>query len=72
MSFSATIDLRPKVIELFFMLNSAEHEICHAHYNVKMPTIVPYVTFISMTNTPPESLKARKSLIFSNEVFMSS
>ena len=28
--------------------------------NVKMPTIIVILTFISMTNTPSESLKARK------------
>ena len=61
----------PKVIKLFFMLNSAEHEILNAHkykkyqeielftgsdkpivlfswlINVKMPTIVGILTFMS-------------------------
>ena len=46
------------------MLYSAEHEIYHAH-NVKMPTIVGISTFISMINTPSESLKART--IFSSK-----
>ena len=32
--------------------------------NVKMPTIVSILTFISMINTTPESLKARKFIIF--------
>ena len=47
------------------MLNSAEHEIYPAH-NVKMPTIVDILTFISMINTIHvfESLKAIKVLIF--------
>ena len=47
----------PKVIKLF-MLNSAEHEI-YPFMNVKMPTIVGILTFISMMNTTPESFKAR-------------
>ena len=33
--------------------------------NVKMPTIVGILTFISMINTTSESLKARKVFIFS-------
>ena len=33
--------------------------------NVKMPTIVGILTFISMINTAYDSLKARKSLVFS-------
>ena len=33
--------------------------------NVKMPTMVGILTFVSMINTRPESLKARKVLIFS-------
>ena len=32
--------------------------------NVKMPTIVGILTFISMINTTSESLKARKVFIF--------
>ena len=40
----------PEVIKLF-MLNSAEHEIDHAHKCVKMPTFVGILTFISMINT---------------------
>ena len=32
--------------------------------NIKMPTIVGILTFISMINTTPESLKARKVFIF--------
>ena len=32
--------------------------------NVKMPTIVGILTFISMINTTSKSLKARKVLIF--------
>ena len=48
----------PKVMKLFFILNTAEHEIYPAH-NVKMPTIVGILTFISMINTTSERLKAR-------------
>ena len=40
--------------------------------NVKMPTIVGILTFISMINTASESLKARKCFIFQHLVFMSS
>ena len=32
--------------------------------NVKMPTIVGILTFISMINTTSESLKARKAVCF--------
>ena len=34
--------------------------------NVKMATIVAILTFISMINTAPENLKARKGFIFQN------
>ena len=62
-----------EVIELFFMLNSAEHEIYPAH-NVKMPTNVGILTFISRIfvsrmNTPSESLKARKISVFKHFSF---
>ena len=40
--------------------------------NVKMPTIVGILTFISMINTTSESLKGRNVFIFSVLVFMSS
>ena len=36
----------PDVIKLFFILNSAERDIYPAH-NVKMPTIVDILTFIT-------------------------
>ena len=39
--------------------------------NVKMPTIVGILTFISMINTPSESLKAKKVFIFSFFSFVS-
>ena len=45
-----------------FMLNSTKHEI-FMRINVKMPTIVGILTFISMINTTPESLKARNSFL---------
>ena len=54
-------DLRPRVYKSFSMLNSAEHEFYPA-YNVKMPTIVGILTFISRINTASESFKARKVL----------
>ena len=39
--------------------------------NVKMPSDVGILTFISMINTTSERLKARKSLFFGILVFMS-
>ena len=53
---------RPGAIKLF-MLNSTEPEIYRAH-NVKIPTIVGILTFIGMTNTTSDSLKARIIYIF--------
>ena len=49
---------RPRGYKTFFILNSAEHEIYPAH-NVKMPTIVGILTFISVINKRPERPKAR-------------
>ena len=37
--------------------------------NVKMPTIVGILTFISMVNTPSKSLKARNVFIFQHLSF---
>ena len=54
----------------FYMLNSAEHEFILL-INVKMPTIVGILTFISMINKTSESLKARKVNIFQYYSFMS-
>ena len=56
----------------FFMCISTEHVFFIMFINVKMPTIVGILTFISMINTTSESLKARKIFIFSVLVFMSS
>ena len=42
----------------FFILNSAEHKFILL-INVKMPTIVGILTFISMINTTSERLNAR-------------
>ena len=39
--------------------------------NVKMPTIVDILTFISMINTTSERLKARNFFMFGILVFMS-
>ena len=58
----------PEFINTFFVLNSAEHEIYHA-LNVKMPTIVGILTFISMINTASERLKARNFFICQNFSF---
>ena len=44
------------------MLNSAEHKFILL-INVKMPTIVGILTFVSMIYTTSESLKARKICI---------
>ena len=51
----------PKVILLLFVLNSTEHEMYNDD-NVKMPT------FISMINTTPERLKARKVFFFQKNI----
>ena len=51
-------EARPRGYKTFSMLNSAEHEI-YPIQNVKMPTIVGILTFISMLNTTSERLKAR-------------
>ena len=58
----------PEVIKLFYMLNSTEQKIIML-INVKMPTVVGILTFISMLNATSESLKARKSIFFSSSVF---
>ena len=52
-----------KVIKLVSMLNSAEHEI-FLLINVKMPTIVGILTFISMINKTSERLRARHLFIY--------
>ena len=45
------------------MHNSIMHELYHAH-NVKMPTIVDILTFVSMINTTSATLKQAKVLLF--------
>ena len=45
----------PRGYKTIFMLNSAEHEIILL-INVKMPTMVGILTFISMINTTSERL----------------
>ena len=74
-----TIDLsdtasvfRPRGYKTFFMLNSTEQKKITMLINVKMPTVVGILTFISMINTTSEDLKARKVFIFSVLEFMSS
>ena len=47
-----------------FMLNSTLSTKFILHINVKMPTAVGILTFISRINTTSESLKERKILIF--------
>ena len=51
-----------KVIKQFYMKFML-------HINVKMPTIVGILTFISRINTKSENLKARKTFIFQNFSF---
>ena len=58
----------PRGYKSFFMLNSAEHEIYPAG-NVKMPTIVCILAFISRINTISECFKARKVVIFHHFTF---
>ena len=53
----------PKVIKLFFVLNSTEHKFIML-INVKMPTIVGILTLISMINTAFVRLNERKVCIF--------
>ena len=50
--------IRPKVIKVFFILNSNEHEIDHA-LNVKIPRIVEILTFISMIKTTSVGLNPK-------------
>ena len=50
-------------LKTFFMLHSTEHEMFML-IDVKMPTIVGILTFISMINITFENLKARKVYIF--------
>ena len=49
------------------MLNSSEHKIYHA--DVKMPTILGILTFMSMINTTSEGLKAATVFIFQHFSF---
>ena len=58
----------PQGFKTFSVLNSAEHEIIML-INVKMPTIVGILTFISLINTPLESFKVRKIFIFHHFTF---
>ena len=60
----------PKVIKLFPCSTQLSMKFILL-INVKMPTIVGILTFISRINTTSESLKARKSAFFSILVFMS-
>ena len=50
--FATTIS-RPRGHKTFFMLNSAEHEIFHAHKFFKMPTetVVGILTFVCRKNS---------------------
>ena len=56
----ADLQICPRGYKTFFMLNSAEQEII-MFINIKMPTIVGILTFISMINTS-KNLKAIKVL----------
>ena len=57
-----TLKSSPRGYKTIFILNSAEHKIILL-INVKMPTIVGILTFISMINTKSERPKARKFFI---------
>ena len=57
-----SILFRTQGYKTFSMLNSAEHEIILL-INVKMPTIVGILTFMSMMNTTFEGLKVRNFFI---------
>ena len=57
---------RGRGYKTFFVLNSTEREINHAH-NIKMPTSVGILTLMSMINTTSESLNASK--VFSFQYF---
>ena len=54
---------RPRGYKTSSLLNSAEREIYLAH-NVKMSTFVGILTFISMSNTTSDRLKARYLFIY--------
>ena len=58
----------PKVIKLFSCSTQLSTKFIKL-INVKMPTIVSILTFISMINTSSESFKARKVLIFQHFSF---
>ena len=60
--------LAPKVIKLFSC--STQLSIKFVMFiNVKMPTIIGILTFISMINKTSESLKARKVFVFQHVSF---
>ena len=61
----------PKVIELFSSSIQLSVEFILL-IDVKMPTSVGILTFISRRNTSPESLKARNTYTFQHFSFMSS
>ena len=60
--YSLSLSIGPRDYKTFFMLSSAEHEFILL-INVKMPTIVGILTFISMINTTSERLKARNFFV---------
>ena len=58
----------PEVIKLFPCSTQLSKKFIML-INVKMPTVVGILTFISMINTASESLKARKISIFQHFTF---
>ena len=60
--YSSTFQAWPQGYKTFFHTQLSTKFILLI--NVKMPTIVGILTFISMIDTIPESLKARKVIIF--------
>ena len=58
--FQADSEIWPQGYKTFFVLNSTEHEI-FLFINVKMPTIVGILTFMSGKNSIPDISETKKS-----------
>ena len=69
--FSALQKTGPEVITLFPCSSQLNTNFIQP-INVKMPTIVGILTFISMINTSYESLKAQNTYLFQRLGFLSS
>ena len=63
-NLSMFLKVRTRGYKIFFMLNSTEHDMTFILLiNIKMPTIVGILTFISRKNIKSESLKAKTMFI---------